>query len=910
MPARNGEYQVCGGINGLCYNHLKIFTHRTQNLYTPLSQNMTDSDDNGATNSSEEEIHSATNVRHHSHRRQPHHNRNAPNANHTIVGRSGNASAMMMPTSFASTSASQHHRRIISPIGGDIMLPGESAAVAHHRHILETLASASQHDAEMLAHHQSNGNGNGSLRRSQQQHFYNNRLLMDNDNDYADDSVAILGARRSSTALAATGMAGDDGSIGGVQQRPPMGPIRRCLFVASLLLCVVTVVLFVWVVPCSEGGATCPARDGGGGGRGRRTTQNWVRHYEGLELKGAINVVRGVRGRSQNLVFMYRGERLLMAGGAGGGGGGDHPTTMRRKRNGIISLVGSSGVVNWFDDIVNEPVAIDCGLIDADRNGVKDCLVLDEFGELGCIDPVSGIWLWHIVAHTVSSARLLSFPLVLPDVTGDGVAELLVTTSTDAPPTANSSYNGLIIVSGASGARVGATYVVPECRVVHKFQLDEADGSEGAVKRVAFNCIRENGTEIQIVETLSTLHRLITNRSEAAADKRLKQPTSMKGAKTKAWTVPIVQHKFYGQRRDTLTQRNIYAVGGKQLIVENAGRCPEACNVSVQLVEQRDGREHVIRNFSGSRMYGMVPALLSFNSSAELGHRKADAQQAVHGFVIKFWQWAENETGVQMQYGRPTGGGGRTKRTKRASAASSSWDFGNDSDGEFNRFAHLMQQRNRRWRYPEVMDAVPVRLRRSTTDSATRGNKSDDRTTSRPHEAPTFDDGVVRSRMRIIRERVVLIVFNSTDTRIENTSQSNIVQFCRRADPDADDAVAFTATAATDDEVPISTSATLDGSAATLTVSPTSATSASTASCQPDLNYQENSVLIADLDEDGSQELVTYYTTYVNAAGDSEARMDWKLVNYVQLLRLEAELPKLYVIDDGGAGPMTDSSGI
>lgn len=50
------------------------------------------------------------------------------------------------------------------------------------------------------------------------------------------------------------------------------------------------------------------------------------------------------------------------------------------------------------------------------------------------------------------------------------------------------------------------------------------------------------------------------------------------------------------------------------------------------------------------------------------------------------------------------------------------------------------------------------------------------------------------------------------------------------------------------------------------------------------------SVLIVDLDEDGSQELISYLVTF-QPKGKPAA---WKLQSKVRLIRLEAELPKLY----------------
>lgn len=444
---------------------------------------------------------------------------------------------------------------------------------------------------------------------------------------------------------------------------------------------------------------------------------------------------------------------------------------------------------------MNEPSIIDCTLIDADRNGAADCLVLDEFGELGCINPVSGQWIWHIIDRTVHTTELLSFPLVLPDLDRDGVNDLLVTSTRSGGTGAGgnqSAFNQLNIVSGATGATLGNRYTVEECSFIHKFQLDR-------LNNVAFNCIR-NDTEMQLVKPLAALYRLITNREQES--------------NIVASATPIAQHKFYGQRRDTMVQRNIYSVSGKQLIVENNGKCPDSCNVTVQLIEQRDGKEHIIRNFNGSRMYGMVPALLSFNGSA-------GGKVAVHGFVIKFWEWGVNETDMQVQL---------AERSRRSTTA---------SNGEFNRF-HDVLQRSGSWTFPLNDGGRPKRGTGHNSSSAS---------------------GIFKSKIRRIKETVVLIVFNSTDTRIENTSQSNIVQLCR------------------DD----------DGATGT----------GGEVACQPDLNYQENSVLIADLDADGSQELVTYYSTFVNTGDDT--KMEWKLNTYVQLLRLEAELPKLYLLPtDGG----------
>lgn len=667
-----------------------------QRMYSPLSQNMTDSE-------SEEELHSNTTTLN----------------NHSSINQSIRKSSMSI-------------RKMSTPLGHH---QSSNMHNNHHNHHHSILGSHA--DDDLNSTNYTNLNSDGEER-------------MPNTDI---DNVNILGNIT----------------------KKPMGPIRKCCFFLSLLVCVLTVVLFLWVIPCSDELA-CPAKTE------RIHTHNWIRNYEKIELKGAINVVDGIRGRSKNLVFLYRGDKLFQ-----------EFSTANRKRNGIISLVGNTGQVAWYDEIVNEPKIIDCTLIDVDRNGSPDCLVVDEYGEIGTINPISGEWLWHISDRTTKTSEFLSFPLVLPDLNKDGINDLLVAASVG-----QGLFNNLKIISGANGQTIGISFTMTECSFIHKFQLDRQ-------YKVSFNCIN-NDTEVQIIKPLADLYSLITNKSVDVGLRRRTTP------------LPIIsQHKFYGQRKDTVSQRNIYSVGGKQLIVENSGKCPENCNVSVQLIGQKNGKNYIIRHLNGTRMYGMVPAPLSFNNSG------------VHGFVLKFWEWSANDSIDPMQ----------TFRARRHT------DSRND---DINRFASVLNKKPA-WKLMQTGNDIHMTYKRSVNDDLP------------VYKSKMNDPPVFKSKIRLIKETVVLIVFNSTDTRIENTSQSNIVQFCREAD-----------------------NSTKDG--------------ANTISCQPDLNYQENSLLIADLDSDGSQELVSYYTTFVRNEDLTVEPEEWKLITYVQLLRLESELPKLYSLDE------------
>lgn len=527
-----------------------------------------------------------------------------------------------------------------------------------------------------------------------------------------------------------------------IPSKPPMTFLRKCCFILSLQLCFVTIFVFIWILPCSDR-FSCPIQSE------EILTHKWMREYEDIELKGMINVVDGRRGRSKNLVLMYRIDKILK----------DRNVTWPRK-NGIICLVGGNGQVAWFDEMSNEPNIIDCSLLDANRDGSLDCIVMDEYSQVGCINPVTGQWIWRSFLedkNVVKKNDVLDFPLILPDLNGDHVSEILTVSSLG-----KHIHNNLIILSGATGEKYSEPYTDSECFYIHKLQIDQNSG-------VSYDCSTNQSYEK--TKLLSTLAP------------QLAQKINLKNQ-------PMSEHKFFGQRKITKSQRNIYSVSGKQLIIENNGTCPNSCYVSVTLIDKKKSNETVIIN--GTRMYGMVPTQLSFNKSS------IDSKSAVHGFVIKLWEWNQNDSFL------------KTSNAKNAE--------------EFNLFAKNLQ-RQKRWTHP--MQLLNRNSRDIHPDNLTH----------------TF----FRSKMLLIKETILLIIFNSTNTRIVNTSQNNILQLCRE-----DMGGVF---------------------------------------CQPDLNYQENSLKVDDLDLDGSQELVSYYTTYVHT---EDAKNPWKLLTYVQLLRLEAELPLLY----------------
>ncbi|XP_022229526.2 uncharacterized protein LOC111078899 [Drosophila obscura] len=614
-------------------------------------------------------------------------------------------------------------------------------------------------------------------------------------------------------------------------KRPPMSTARRSCFIASLLLCLFAVLGFVWLVPCgnADGTGACPAVGD------RVKTHNWLNNYTKIELKGGVNVVNGLRAWENNLIFLYRGDAFFPEFRPG-----------NHKRNGIISLIGSSGAVAWYDEMVDEPAALDCTLIDVDKNGKPDCLVIDEYGELGAINPVSGQWHWRFKERSAHKIDAYDFPIILPDLDGDGVLDILLVSSLSLEqrtkslvqpkheaPAQLEARNVLRLLSGRHGRPIGDGFRVHDCQRLSSLQLEAGN--------ISYICLRPNSSDQQRSKSLAELYALITNKS--IVGQRLLTASK------------ISQHRNHGQRREIDSQRNIYSLSGRELVVENRGTCPDDCNVTFVLSEVRDGKAHVLKNFTNTAMYGMVPAEYHFKNT----------KTQMSGFVMKFWKWhVGNKVPKQAQSQFPSqttpspahssnnnvqksngnAGSGNTKnmnsiKDKEKSAhgkkqqhqqqqqqrlrRSEAEEFGHEfppASQQFDVFEHLIQKR----------EAYGVPYKNQTKASSVNGS------------------GGSSYKMQTITETVLLVLFMGADTRIENTSQSNIKQFCRQ---ERNEMV-----------------------------------------CQPDINNQEHSMLIADLDQDGSQELVTYMSSFEHA--EDQPLSEWKLVTYVRLLRIQSELPAYY----------------
>ncbi|XP_067000927.2 uncharacterized protein [Anabrus simplex] len=569
----------------------------------------------------------------------------------------------------------------------------------------------------------------------------------------------------------------------------PMSALRKIFFVLSILLCGLTIVIFLWVLPCDW--ATCPSAPV------KSSSRSWEKTLTGIELKGRISVVSGVAGRSHNLVFLLRGDILSSLLGQ------PKPNeevaeTFPTKGGGLLSLIGSTGEVAWWKRLYHLPHDIDCSLMDVSDDGINDCIVVGAESLLVTVDPLSGAIIWHVHNHTLEdmNAVNISFPLVLPDLDGDSLYELLATCSLSEKNSSGYSlvsepkvslHNYMILISGKTGRVLGHPLEMKHCFKISSLVL-ESDGN------VSYTCQDFKGKDSTNIILIQELY-------------------------TKATLKPLPSNINFTQfKNQSLKQHvilNSYKMGGRRLTLENLGHCPSHCNTTVRIFDERASRvNEMVWNYTGENTYAMIPATLTFNKRSALPGDTALDQ--VSGFVLKLWHW-------------------NTANIRHVSVEGNSQDESSTKP--------LYRNRLRR----EITSETWPRLQ-DYPNSSTRTSRSVQPPFAQNLKCPTLSNMTIHQ----LNERVVLITFNATDMHIVNTSQSDITQLCTHPE-----------------------------------------TAGEHPTCQPDLTFQEQSLLIADLDRDGSQELISYLTTFVfNKDVDSAAV--WKLQSKVRVIRLESELPKLY----------------
>lgn len=628
-----------------------------------------------------------------------------------------------------------------------------------------------------------------------------------------------------------------------VGNKHPMSMMRQVAFVMSLCLCIFVIVAFLWVLPCNW--STCPIMqyDKQGG-------SSWEKTLHRLELIGGISVVPSNNEQHNNLLFMVRGEinfphndkeQETISSPIHIATKKEEPTPIPSSGGGLVALMGSTGAVVWYKTLHSVPRDMDCSLIDLDGDGKTDCLLIGSNDLMYAFNPVTSITIWFLNAEKETDfiPSDMEFPLILPDVDQDNIFDLAIACRMLKRITNSTSDKTPSISTKTSHNRI-AIVSGKSGRLIGRAFVD--DTCQTIYKLtvdvdkdwfISYRCVDDGGKESVKLTELSVLYKSVTNKSA---------PVDF--SKHSKGGVPIKQHVFSqnygppdlmgnGEPQSINNKPTTYSVHGKKLTIQNQGQCPEDCRASARVFNDGKSPNSSIWSDGGPKMYALRPAILLFNSQmSNINSNKKPDPSSSESLL-------GTVTGFAVKFWHWTSCEkspiwySQQKRVKRMSKDK---EWGN------------ILQPNDHWhdsasdkQPPDYIESRESRIGSSGINTTTKSLSRNTSTITITHHPKDAYSAFC------LKERIVLITFNDTDMHLVNASESEIKQLC------------------------------------------------SNMGCQPSLFYQEQSLIIADLDGDGSKELVSYLTTYeTDDDGKPPGSGRLILVSKVRVVRLEAELPKLY----------------
>ncbi|XP_014475301.1 PREDICTED: uncharacterized protein LOC106744783 [Dinoponera quadriceps] len=368
-------------------------------------------------------------------------------------------------------------------------------------------------------------------------------------------------------------------------KRKDMSPIRRfCLF-ASILLCIVTIVIFLYVLPCDSSMVCPPVIE-------PQSSISWDKTLQGVEIQGPITIVPGF---PYNLIFLLRGEQKRNDTKDGR----IHQRQVPPEGGGVMSMQGSSGLPLWLVPLKRLPIIIDCTSIDIDRSGKPDCIVAGEQGLLVSIEPIAGTIHWSSSTHTFPK-----LPVILPDIDADDIEDLL-SVSVD-----NANVSSLVLLSGKTGQLLGR-YLVNNCTSIDIYNL-VSNGS------ISYSCYDDNAKHSMKFMSLKGLLHGVTKTSQV----HKKLSIRLTAASPRLFEIVKVSDEEYVWKPTPY----------HHLTIENEGVCPgQLCRANVNLTLQKLTSEPItIWDHVSSNAFASKPAFLVTSD-----------KPYTSGFVIKFWQWMD-----------------------------------------------------------------------------------------------------------------------------------------------------------------------------------------------------------------------------------------------------------------------------
>uniref|UniRef100_A0A8D2IFG6 Family with sequence similarity 234 member A n=1 Tax=Varanus komodoensis TaxID=61221 RepID=A0A8D2IFG6_VARKO len=175
---------------------------------------------------------------------------------------------------------------------------------------------------------------------------------------------------------------------------------RTAAFFLSLFLCLLVVFAFSFIIPC-------PVRP--------ISQRTWHRTYDNAATYTFLAVADVDKDRVQDVLFAFKAAAAGELNNAGQGFA--TPCAF------VAAHSGTNGSTLWQRPVAKDLLWMDCS---AEQEDSPACLLIGKPDFLAALDLETGQTLWQRAANFGANSTVLSPLLKVPDVSGDGVPDLLV----------------------------------------------------------------------------------------------------------------------------------------------------------------------------------------------------------------------------------------------------------------------------------------------------------------------------------------------------------------------------------------------------------------------------------------------------------------------------------------------------
>ncbi|XP_023213305.1 uncharacterized protein LOC111616111 [Centruroides sculpturatus] len=202
----------------------------------------------------------------------------------------------------------------------------------------------------------------------------------EDENSFLKQSKQLLETEKNGIANGCTKTV-DNKETSNNEEKQSMSTLRKIFFVFSIFLCVFFIILFIWIIPCQLPILPITA-----------VTKDWSLKLNDIDLVTTLLLANNHLLPHPILIMGFKNQQDNLTG--------------------LTAIDSVTGQQLWVKYLHNIPIYGKFGDIDANGDGIPDCLILGDGGLLFVINVTNGHELWYFHDHT----KLETPPIILPPV--------------------------------------------------------------------------------------------------------------------------------------------------------------------------------------------------------------------------------------------------------------------------------------------------------------------------------------------------------------------------------------------------------------------------------------------------------------------------------------------------------------